>query len=282
MIDHGAAFASEPNFQNLMELGTFSVIAFDPAGRLRGDNKLEATEELQIISHAILGDGQPASLQACLDPSLSATLEPLPETNAHVLTRLPVGTIALDSITELDDIDWVLLDDRNDNHTILEHGVSALEKALLVHARLPFFKTHHRQTDITDVFGWMANHGFQCYRLDNAAHRSRLDQGLELEKTQATQLVGMDAVFVPTEQRLSALPACKLTKLAFLLDTIYGIHDLAHDLLNRFDSNLANSYLSARSYISRYNEEPDTFVLTAEYSPAPWEHGHTPAAGKMV
>lgn len=282
VIDHGARFANEPNFQNLMELGTFSAVVFDPAGRLHGKKELEAIEELQIISHAILGDGQDASLHACLDPSMSATLEPLRETNARVLTQLPIGTVTLDSLTDLDDVDWMLLDDRNDNQAILDNGVSALEKALLIHIRLPFFKTHHRQTDITDIFRWMTIHGFHCYRLDNAEHQSRLDQELELEKTQATQLASMDAVFVPTEQRLRTLPTHRLTKLAFLLDTIYGVHDFTYDLLTKVDPDLATNYLSARGYISRYHEEADTFVLTAEYSPAPWETSHTPVAGETV
>ena len=270
VIDHGAIFASDPRFLNLMELGAFSVITFDPAGRLHGEDQLKTIDEFQIISHAILGDGENTTLYACLDPTMSATLEPLPDPETRVLAQVPMGTVALDGLTELDAVDWLLLDARNNNMAALDNGVATLDNALLIQVRVPFLKTHCDQADIADICQWMANHGFQCYRLDNSGFNSRFDRDLELEKNQATQLASMDAIFVPTEQRLTAMHANKLTKLAFLLDTIHGIHDFTHDLLARVDTENAAAYLSARGYTSRYHEEPDTFLLTADYSPAPW------------
>lgn len=278
VVDHGADFATRSNFLSLMRLNALSVITFDPASRLHGQSELHNIEEFQIVANALLGNGKGATLYACLDPTMSATLEPLAasqlpqdkRTGARVLARLPLGTLPLDTIQELDSIDWLLLDAQHDNISILNNANETLRKTLAVQVRVPLVSTHRQQSDMASVCHSMAQRGFQCYRLQNMDFQSHLDENASLEKHQATQVASLDALFVPATERLDALTHDRLSKLAFLMDTVYGIHDFTYALLERIDSYRAKDYLVSRGYLTRYYHEKDTFTLTSAYSPAPW------------
>lgn len=277
VVDNGARLPTEDNFIKLMELNSLAVVAFDPASRLKDDNRLENLEEFQLFPHALLGDGQPTTLYACLSSAQSGTLEPVTEwqpaeqrKDSQVLARLPINTITLNSIEGLSSIDWLILDELNDNHAILENGNQALQDTLLFQVRLPFLPTRRGQLDFAKLNRWMTRHGFQFYRLNDAGHASYFPQELELEHQLATRMTTIDALFTPTEQRLDSLPPERLEKLAFLMDTRFHAHDFAYALLERQDRQRARTYLISRGYLSQYHEEPDTFTLTAADSPVPW------------
>ncbi len=278
VLDNGARLPFEKNFEDLMALDALATIVFDPASRLNERHDLQAIEELQIFPHALLGNGQPATLHACMAAERSGTLEPLaPEqlpaskrSDAAVLARVPVPTLQLDAIEGLNQLDWLLLDERNDSLAALEHGVEYLKNTLLVHARLPLMPTCQSQPGVAEVFHWMTRHGFQCYRLDQPTHHSHLPEGMTLEREQASQLDTIEGVFIPDEHRLATMPDARLRKLAFLLDAVHGVHDLPYRLLNQIDPKTATHYLASRGYLSQFETEPDTFTLTADYSPAPW------------
>ncbi len=63
------------------------------------------------------------------------------------------------------------------------------------------------------------------------------------------------------------------------MDAVHGVHDFTHRLLNSIDPEMATHYLATRGYLSQYDTEPDTFTLTAKYSPAPWDKQGQPQAG---
>ncbi|WP_322529505.1 hypothetical protein R5R73_09395 [Salinicola sp. LHM] len=278
VLDNGARLPQQDDFLDLMALNAFSIIAFDPASRLHDQEGLTDLDEFQLFPHVTLGNGEPATLFACLDAELSGTLEPLPperlpqasRLGARLLSSIPVNSIALDAIEGLNSIDWLLLDDLNDSLTILKHGETALKDALLFQVRLPFSPTHQKQPDFARVNQWMTRHGFRFYRLNNVNYQSHLPTDIELERQQATQMTCVDALFIPDNDLIATLPAERLEKLAFLLDTIFDIHDFSYQVLNQNDPKRARDYLISRGYISRYHEEEDTFTLTAAYSPVPW------------
>ncbi len=276
VFDSGAQLTRQDNFSELMALDGFNVVTFDPASRVP-DPKALPDDNMQYFAHVALGDGQPGTLYACLDADWSATLEPLPadclpkaqQDDARVLARLPVNTVALDAIDGLLGIDWLLLDACNDSLAILCHGETALAHVLLYQVRLPFVPTHRGQADFVRINRWMRQHGFVFYRVHNFGYRSHLPAGVALEKEQASQMTGVDALFVPNEARIDCLDSARREKLAFLLDTVYGIHDLSYQIIARDDETRAGHYLLSHGYISAYDDEPDTFTLIAAYSPAP-------------
>lgn len=279
-IDNGATLASLEGFKKLMELNSFAVITFDSASRLHGKHdELQGIEEFQLVPHATLGDGKPTTLFACLDPQLSATLEPmLPSelTSAEqqartVIAQLPLPSIALDEIEGINSLDWLLLDECNDNLAILRNGSQTLQQTLLIQVRVGFQPTYHKQSDLGSLLGWMGEHGFQLHCMRNTQYRSLLPEDLPLE-FQGSEMFAADLIFVPSRERLYRLPRERMHKLAFLLSTYYKIHDLTYRLLSHIDESEGKQYLIKQGVLWEIDEHERYFTLTAEYSPDIWQH----------
>ncbi|PMR74057.1 tetratricopeptide repeat protein [Billgrantia endophytica] len=256
-LDNGGSFVLQARFPALMRSGAFAVVCFDPASRLANQAGLAELDEFQTFPHVVLGDGQPATLGACLDPALSATLEPLPEAQlpehrrggARVLARLPVNSIALDSIEGLESLDYLVLDACSDSAAILDHGRKALADALLIQVRVAFQPTHQRQPNLAELMHWAARNGFRFYRLHEPGYYGHLPKRDDLTRRQASELEFVDALLLPSHARMASLSDKQRIKLAFLLDALYGIHDLSHALLAAVEPQRAEEYLTARGYL---------------------------------
>ncbi|MDR5899471.1 TDP-N-acetylfucosamine:lipid II N-acetylfucosaminyltransferase [Halomonas vilamensis] len=250
-LDNSAKLIRQKSIEGLRKLNAFGIVAFDPTSQVKKPQQFEGSEDVQVLPHAALGDGQPATLHACLDPAFSSTLEPLPPEQQHaanpqgarVLTKLPINTIALDSIEGLESLDWLILDDLSDATAILEHGEKALKDTLAIQVRIAFQPTHQRQPNLAEIQHWMARHGFRFYRFNDQQYLSHLPENVPAEKRQATELQSADALFLPSYERMAVLTDNQRTKLAFLLHTVYGIKDMAYGLLKEVDEAKAEGYL---------------------------------------
>ena len=267
-LDNGSKLVVEKGIDSLRKLNTFGIVAFDPACRVINPERFEGSKDVQVFTHAVLGDGNQANLYSCLDPTLSSTLEPLPVEQQHVinpaatnvLAKLPINTIALDSIEGLSSLDWLILDDLSDAMAILENGEKALKDTLVIQVRIAFQPTHKRQPNLAEVQHWMSRHGFRFYRFNNAQHRSHLPESVSAEKRQATELTSADAVFLPSRERMAVLSDSQRTKLAFLLHTVYGIKDMAYEVLAGVDKEKAEGYLVAENTV----QAPSAFMPKSE------------------
>ena len=242
-LDHGATLLASPRFVALQRLGVLSTIAFDPASRINNSRQLAELGELHYYPSVALGDGGPVTLRACLDPQLSATLEPLPQGEAgpvaQVLTRLPLPSLRLDVIEGMPGVDWLILDNLNDSLALLEHGRKALADTLLVQARISFVATHEQQPDLRALSQRLAGLGFTFHRLHEPQHR----HFAEAAGFAASQLACADALFLPDAQRLAGLTENQRRKLAFLLHTVYDSKDVALSLLRALGEDTARHYL---------------------------------------
>ncbi|MBW6391407.1 FkbM family methyltransferase [Billgrantia antri] len=267
-IDNGGKLLRQHGFDRLLSLNAFGLVAFDPTSRVTDPGRFESSQDVQLFSHAVLGDGQPTTLYACLDPAFSSTLEPLPvdqqtsadAQGARVLTQLSINTVSLDSIEGLESLDWLILDDLNDAITILEHGKKALADTLLIQVRVAFQPTHRRQPSLAELQHWMARHGFRLYRLNDEAMRSYFPDTVPEEKRQASELVAADVIFLPSLERMAVLSNEQLTKLAFLLHTVYDIKDMAYALLVKVDEEQAGKYWAALDCDERHQKTQSAFL----------------------
>lgn len=276
-LDHGAGLASRPDFAALMALDALSVIIFDPASLLHG-SPLAGHPEVQVVNGVTLGDGRPLTLHACLDPRQSSTRAPQPlvpvpaplQRGAQVLARLPIRSTRLDQLQGLKALDWLVLDERHDSLAILQHGAATLDQLLLAQVSLNLLTPHAGDFEFGPLCQRLAGHGLQFHRFHAPSHLSHFPADLQLAAPQATQLHCVQALFVPTPARLAQLAPQRRLKLAFLLDSAYGLHDLAYQLLAGVDQGQAARYLSARHYLPAVSPQETCFTLTAQYSPAPW------------
>ncbi|WP_280549003.1 tetratricopeptide repeat protein [Halomonas sp. 11-S5] len=263
VIDNSAKLVREQDFERLIGLDAFGVVAFDPASRVAEASRFEGSGDVQLFPHAVLGDGRPATLHACLDPAMSSTLRPLPveqlddsqRQGSRVLTELPINTITLDSIEGLESLDWLILDDLSDAVAILENGEEALQDTLLVQVRIAFQPTHECQPNFAEVSHWMVRHGFRFYRFNDMAHKSHLPESVLFSQRQASDLMGADAIFIPSHARIADIGKKGRVKLAFLLHAIFGIKDMAHLLLSSVDEGKAQQYLVAEGLVQPLAEE---------------------------
>jgi predicted O-linked N-acetylglucosamine transferase (SPINDLY family) len=243
ILDNGAGIAMRSDARELLSSGNIAVLAFDPINALGNAEELAQYGEIQHFPHVTLGNAQPATLRGVEGESDITSLKPLVTGIADSLQTLEIPSIALDSIEGLESLDVLALDDRHDNLAILEHGTSALEKALLLQIRVRFNPTHEGQADLGSLTRWASEHGFRFYRLHNGEYRSHLPDDAPAELKQASELVSADALFVPNETYAVKMSDEQRVKLAFMLHTAYGVKDMALSLLHTTNKKEAEKYL---------------------------------------
>ncbi|SOC56922.1 Predicted O-linked N-acetylglucosamine transferase, SPINDLY family [Chromohalobacter canadensis] len=271
-VDNGGQLLESAVIRQLLQKDALELIAFDPSSQAL-ETSLKQHTGVHYYPNTTLGDGQPGQLHACLDPKLSATLAPLgdehqPEAirqGSQILARLPLNTIALDSIQGLPDIDWLVLDDLNDATAILDNGTQALKDTLLLQVKVAFQPTHERQPNLAELQHWASRNGFRFYRLHEPQHRSHFPEDVPETQRQATELTSADALFIPDHHRLASLSTNKKTKLAFILHTVYGTKDVTYNILSYVEERIANSYLR---HVTEHKTIDSGSPVTAPPSPS--------------
>jgi len=264
VVDHGGALVANPTYAALNRLGALTTIALDPAGKLQDIGQLKLSGDVQHHTHITLGDqnGQ-ATLYACLDNNFSSTLESLPSAEqlptlrqpTTVLANVPIPTVRLDSIAGLERIDWLALDDAHDNAKILEGAGRLLDDLLVAQVRVRFVEVSKGQLDLGRLSTVLAKHGLRLLRLINPKFISHGDAEIP-DIDGGSQLLYVDAVFVPTEARLQKLDDNQRLKLAFILHSAYRAKDLAYKVLSKLEGDAAKRYLAANQQPAPQGSKP--------------------------
>jgi FkbM family methyltransferase len=247
-IDNGGASLTRPSVLQMIEQQALELVVFDPASRLLKSTSQE-NDAVHYYPNVSLGNGQSETLHVCLDPDFSSTLAPLADLEASggndsqkIIAKLPINTISLDTIQGLPNVDWVILDELNDAISILDNGRERLSDALLIQARVVFQPTHDHQPSLAVLQSWADRHGWRLYCLHRSNHRSRLPAHLGGAHRTASELVSADAILLPGQHRVANLDHNRRIQLAFLLHTVYGLHDLVHEILGVGDPAQAQHY----------------------------------------
>lgn len=115
----------------------------------------------------------------------------------------------------------------------------------------------------------MSRNGFRLHSLVRNHFRSRFSDKSTLEKIKATELMSSDVLFLPTEQRLREMSDDRLLKLSYILHMVYGMHDMAYEVLCKVSPDLGESYLLEEGYKWPVDNGSD-FKMTHDYSPDIW------------
>ncbi|WFE70724.1 tetratricopeptide repeat protein [Halomonas sp. M1] len=274
-LDNGAKLL-HANVEALMALEAFSIVAFDPLSKVTLPESLHDHPNVQCFPHALLGSGQQGTLYACLDPAFSGTLAPQgeqasthalqvsPHSGAQVLARLPIQTIALDAIEGLPSVDWLLLDNRHDSLATLNHGEKALGEVLAIQTQVSFQPTREREPNLAELSHWAARNGLRFHRLLDLDYEQAMTSHNDvITQPDSTRLKTGYALFLPSEERLQTMNDVQRLKLAFLLDTVYHIHDMTYELLRQIGGELGERYLKARGYFDKRKGGPASEALAA-------------------
>ncbi|WP_298717808.1 glycosyltransferase [uncultured Oceanisphaera sp.] len=247
-LDNGGTLSSSVKFAGLHKLGALATICLDPGNRIANAQQLQYTGEFHHYPMTILGDGDTATLYVTLDSINTGTLPPLPtelipeslSAGCELLTELPINTLRLDSIEGLGQLEWLVLDNMHNIHSILEHGAKSLVQPLIIQIRVNFIESHQEQPELNVCRQRMAELGYHFHRLTNK-------QCVNADSNGDSDLLFADAVFVPSENRLSNFDHNQRLKLAFLLHAVYQSFNFAYVLLKGADQQLAEDYLNSLS-----------------------------------
>jgi len=259
VLDNRAKLIKSGLADQMAATSAFGIVAFDPASEVKDVQQYEGSEYIQVFQHALLGDGQPATLNACVAPELTGTLKPLPaeqlpehrRLGAQPIAELPINTVALDSISGLDSLDWLILDELSDAIAVLENGKQSLKDTLLIQARVAFQPTHERQPSMAELQHWASRNGFRFYRFHDFQHHSHLPETLKERTNCATEQESADVLFLPSHERMAALTDEQKTKLAFVLSAVFRAHDMAFDLMVTVSQERAIELLEAQGFLSK-------------------------------
>ncbi|WP_447527717.1 FkbM family methyltransferase [Vreelandella sp. TE19] len=265
VLDNRASLIKSGLADQMAATSAFGIVAFDPASEVKNAKQYEGSDTIQIFQHALLGDGNAATLNACVAPEMTSTLKPMPaeqlperhHLGTQLLAELPINSVALDSITGLESLDWLILDELSDAMAVLENGKEALEHTLLIQARIPFQLTHEKQPSLAELQHWAIRNGFRFYRFHNIRHYSHLPEKLNERSPCASEQESADVLFIPNHQRMAALTDDRKNKLAFILSAGFAAHDMAFELMADSGQDNAMGFLESLGFLPKQNSDDD-------------------------
>ncbi|MDX1714042.1 MAG: hypothetical protein R3334_09880, partial [Halomonas venusta] len=250
-LDHGATLPSRPYFRDFLRKGGVNYICLDPGGVVRNAQQLQHTGLFHHFPLMVLGDGSNMVLRLAVQAELSSTL-PVAAAQSDIIPSItpptlvsttPVTSNRIDDINGIDNIDWLTLDAQHHNLSILQHGQQKLANALLIDVGVCFIPDHSKQVDFGALNQVLVNAGFKLLK----QNKLPLSESHEVKNGASYG----QAIFIPDNSRLSQLDSNKLNKLAFLLDTIYGLKAVAYQQLKSAEHPLADCYLNDLSQEER-------------------------------
>jgi FkbM family methyltransferase len=231
------------------------VIGFEANGDECARLNLHADQGRRFFPCAI-GDGRPGRFFHCSYPLTSSLLRP----NTPLLQRYEnlaelcevVGESAmetrrLDDIEDLGDADFLKLDVQGAAYPVLRGATKLLDRLLVIHTEVEFVPIYQGEALFSEVELLLRERGFMFHHFHQMEGR-RIRAGEYVVGQCPRQMLWADAVFVPGFERLEGLPATKLLRLAWLMDTVYQAHDAAMLCLNRYDT------LSGEGFAHQYWE----------------------------
>ncbi|MBA0191909.1 MULTISPECIES: FkbM family methyltransferase [Pectobacterium] len=250
-MDHGGSLATNKNFINLTATNAFHFIIMDMLGEVEERHLPLRKKGIQHIKLHGLGDGESSPVYMCLAPEYSSDLKPISGgmdavaaiSDNKVLAEIMVKTSRLDQIHGLDHLEWLSLDNRYNIKRAIAHGDRILSKCLVVQVKTTFSSTHQEQLLFDDITALLIRYGFVFHSFKNIEYAPSIEIS-EGKMLASSKMLSAIAIYVPDENRLQSMEAQSREKLAFILHTVYHIHDLTYYILALNSLERANIYIS--------------------------------------
>lgn len=237
VVDIGAnPIDGDPPYKKLLQKKQVKLVGFEPQTdalntllRTKGPNET-------YLPYAV-GDGRAATLYVCQASGMTSTLKPNAALLNHfqgypdwakVRQEIPLTTVRLDDINEIDHIDWLKIDIQGGELAVFRHGEQKLKDALVIQTEVNFIPLYENQPLFAEIDQWMREHGFMLHTLLEQRIRLFAPYVLKGQIHQGiNQLTTADAVYIRDINQLHKLSKTQREKLALILDDAYGSKDLA-------------------------------------------------------
>ncbi|WP_168709721.1 tetratricopeptide repeat protein [Brenneria roseae] len=242
-LDDGGSIAVSPSFTPLVATEAFHFVITDLVGRVQNSHFPLRKNDIQHVKFHGLGDGQPTPVYMCLAEEYSSNLKPLVTQQQRVIAEVMAQTVKLDHIDGLEQLDWLILDNRYDIGKVIANGERILSNCLAVEVHISFAATHQNQQLFSDITALLAQYGFAFHTLTKIEYASptHIDERNTLP---SSRMLAAAAVYVPNDARLHTMTVELREKLAFIMHTVYRAHDFVYSVLKIDSEERAKRYFN--------------------------------------
>ena len=267
IVDIGATplDGEPPPYARLLKNGLARVVGFEPDPRgLAELNRRKGPHET-YLPYAI-GDGSTHQFKICRTPGMSSLLEPNRELLSYfhgfpewatVERRIPVATVRLDDVAEVESVDFLKIDIQGAELMVFEHAQKRLANCLVIQTEVEFLPMYEGQPLFSEIELFLRRRGFFVHRFMPLA--SRVVQPMKIgENIYAglSQIFWTDAIFVRDFTRFQLLSPEQLLKLALILHDVYASHDIVLRALMEYDRRNNDSAQVSRFMTALNNRTP--------------------------
>jgi FkbM family methyltransferase len=244
VVDVGAnPIDGVPPYKPLLIKRLCRLIGFEPQPQaLAALNANKSDNETYLP--VVIGDGQDATLHICKAPGMTSLFRPDPAVLAqfdgfaewgNVIEEQRVATRRLDSIAEVEALDFLKLDVQGSELAVFRGGRERLARAVAIQTEVSFIALYHGQPTLGDIDVELRQMGFvpHAFSAIKKWAISPVSMPKDANSSTLNQLLEADVVYVRDFIRPGAMDAEQLKHLALIAFHCYRSLDLAANCVGR-------------------------------------------------
>lgn len=222
-------------YKELLDFGLVKVIGFEPQlDSLKTLNEQKSDNET-YYPYA-LGDGNKVKLNICKGSGFTSCLEPdintvnvIRHLNRYmrVIEEIEMDTVRLDSINEIQQIDFLKIDVQGSELSIIKNGLSKLNETLAMQIEVRFLPLYRNEPMFGDIDVFLRNHNFELFDLIGLKRlKFNTSYGDIVRRRDKRQLIDCDAIYVRHLRNLETYDNSSLRKLCMLALSVFKNVDI--------------------------------------------------------
>ncbi|MGC2457828.1 MAG: FkbM family methyltransferase [Gallionellaceae bacterium] len=237
VVDIGAnPIDDDPPYKPMLQAGLCRVTGFEPQqSALLELQKTKGPNE-RYLPYAV-GDGNAHTLNICQASGMTSLLEPDPRALdlfdvlkplGAITSRIPIRTIRLDDIAEIQHLDFLKIDIQGGELAVFQSGTSRLSQAVAIQTEVSFVSLYKDQPSLGDIDLELRRQGFIPHCFAAIKHWPIAPCVIKDDPREPLrQLLEADIVYVRDFSRPDLMSDEQLKHLALIAHYCYGSIDLA-------------------------------------------------------
>jgi len=244
VVDIGAnPFNGSPVYGLLRRSGVAQIVGFEPQPEAL-DALVKAAGPNETYLPYAVGAGDETTLHVTKNSGLTSTLRPDPwiaqylspwwRKAIEVQQTVPMKTMRLDDIAEIEAIDFLKIDIQGGELAVFRHGRTKLASVAVIQTEIPLIRYYIGQPTFGEVQSELESQGFLTHKfVETSAHHVgyslSLADKLPIKGSQATVA---DLTFLRNPTEMAALPVDTVKHMAILADAVLRSYDLVFRCLS--------------------------------------------------
>lgn len=263
VLDIGAnPVEQDQPYAPLLSAGLCRITGFEPQTDICEQLQRDAGSHERYLPYAI-GDGSVRTFYQTVYSGLSSFLRPDARAldtfeafreNARVVAEIPLATVRLDDVAEIEHVDFLKIDVQGTELSIFESGFRKLQSAVAIQTELSFVPLYEGQAGFGEIDTCLRKMGFIPHCFTAQKHCIISPLVLDNDPRYALhQLLEADVVYVRDFIRHESLADDQLRVLALIADHCYQSVDLALRCVYLLESRGALRSGASQAYLDHLN-----------------------------